>query len=622
MAGNQFHIVNGQIIDPNGNTFVAHGINIGPQDMTTVAQSGLSTFPGLNFIRLAIPGGSYPDAASLQNFVAQMTAKGVVVEIEDHPYPSPGVYTGGQLQQESNWYASLAAAFKSNPYVWFGTMNEPNTGSYGSSEAAISAQEQATYNAIRGAGSNAVIMNELYGGGNPGTIGNGFGMTPSTYANMTNIVWDFHAYGWDSNYSTDQATVTNALLGSVSGGYGIAAAQTIHSADGVVPVIVGEFGDLTVGNNVDPNGPQEVNAVLNSGYGYAAWTWGGSGGADQLTKGGSLTGFGQQVAAAIKSTASTTAFQPVATTSATPPTTDSTASTTTSQATNATSAATSITNGTSAATTTSAFVGNGTTPPGVDAALWWSSAAAAAWSGQSSFVPPPTTVQSANDTIVLAGATDAITDGAGHKWTITPGGQVAIDGVTDPTTVNVKELAYVKGLVWQENTSALWWSKAGPTAPWIGRIPTSPLPTTIAVPVTPSTVGVTQSNVLVTSPAGDHMMFISGSNDTVALSGGVNTITDSGTANTYVIPAAGRGYDTFTTNVLNQSTKLDLSSALAATTWNGSAATLASYLSVANTAQGAVLSIAPTPGGAAVAVATINGATGVTLAGFLPHAVL
>ncbi len=109
-------------------------------------------------------------------------------------------------------------------------MNEPNSGTYGASEAAITTQEVATYDAIRATGNNMMIMMELDGGGNPGTVGASFGMTASAYSTMTNIAWDLHYYGWSSNYSTDQATVTANLLGSAAGGYGIAAAQTITSA--------------------------------------------------------------------------------------------------------------------------------------------------------------------------------------------------------------------------------------------------------------------------------------------------------------------------------------------------------------------------------------------------------
>jgi len=220
-----------------------------------------------------------------------------VVEIEDHPWPLAAPYTGGQLQDESSWYASLAAAFRDNPYVWFGSMNEPQT-DYGSPEAAISDQEVATYGAIRGTGSTTIIMMSLLGGGNPGTIGDGFGMTASSYTAMTGIAWDFHHYGWASNYSTDQNVENDAVLGSAAGGYGIAAAQTIQSADGLVPVVIGEYGNSTTGEDVDPNGDQVLQAVWNSGVGAVAWAWHASDSPGDLlvNDDSTLTSYGDQIA--------------------------------------------------------------------------------------------------------------------------------------------------------------------------------------------------------------------------------------------------------------------------------------------------------------------------------------
>ncbi len=67
------------------------------------------------------------------------------------------MFTGDQLAAESNWYAGMAAAFIGNPYVWFGTINEPGNGD--------SDQELATYNAIRGTGNNNPIMLEVMASG-------------------------------------------------------------------------------------------------------------------------------------------------------------------------------------------------------------------------------------------------------------------------------------------------------------------------------------------------------------------------------------------------------------------------------------------------------------------------
>lgn len=298
-----FRVSGGQILNPNGAAFKALGINCGPQDMGNVQNNALRLFPGLNFIRFA----TYYTAPS--NYVSQYpafanwaTANKIVIEFEDHAYPSPPAYTGSQLNAESSWYQGLAHQFLGNPYIWFGGINEPgDSGTYSAQGVAISAQYQATYNAIRGQGNNNPLMLNYYGGGNPGSVGAGFGLTSSTFAGMHNIVWDLHFYGWPFASNNNQTFINNYLAGSVSGGYGIAAAQTIQSADGIVPVIVGEFGNSASGGSVDFNGAQVVQAVLTNGHGYAAWTWGSaSTEADNLVlPSQNLTNYGALVAAAI-----------------------------------------------------------------------------------------------------------------------------------------------------------------------------------------------------------------------------------------------------------------------------------------------------------------------------------
>ena len=121
--------------------------------------------------------------------------------------------------------------------------------------------------------------------------------------------------------------------------------------------------------------------------------------------------------------------------------------------------------------------------------LWWSKSLPTDNWGPSagttvsplSTVPPPT--PSANDTVVMAGSTDAITDAHGNTWTIV-NGQVAVNGTVDTVTRSVIELAYVNGQVWQEITGGVWWSKALPTDNWVPSAGTtvSPLPGTPTQP--------------------------------------------------------------------------------------------------------------------------------------------
>lgn len=313
-----FRVSNGHILGPDGNTWIGKGINIYAEQGSTVSTSSaglplLTLFPGLKILRVAF--GSYTSAtdAALNTFINQMTALKIVMVMEDHSGISATPYTGSQLTTETNWYASMASRFSTNPYVWFGTFNEPGTQNGGS---AITTQEVAIYNAIRGAGNNNIVLMELPGGGNPGTIGAGFGMTVSSYATMSNIVWDLHYYGWVSGMSTDQPTVNAALQGSVAAGQGIVAAQTIQSADGLVPVIIGEYGNSTDGNTVDANATQVINAVGNSGLPCMAWHWSPGAPGDVLTvNNNQLTSpYGQQIAAIIAASSTPTPPTP------TPPT--------------------------------------------------------------------------------------------------------------------------------------------------------------------------------------------------------------------------------------------------------------------------------------------------------------
>jgi hypothetical protein len=143
----------------------------------------------------------------------------------------------------------------------------------------------------------------------------------------------------------------------------------------------------------------------------------------------------------------------------------------------------------------------------------------------------------------------------------------------------------------------------------------------ITLPATGASTTVSQSQISVVATTGDQMLFISGSGDQISLSGGSETITDTGGGNTYVLPAAGNGSDTFTSNILTAGDTLDLTAALAATDWDGSTGTLQNYLTVGSSGQNAVLTIAPTSGGAGTTIATIAGAGGAALSDILAHAI-
>lgn len=112
--------------------------------------------------------------------------------------------------------------------------------------------------------------------------------------------------------------------------------------------------------------------------------------------------------------------------------------------------------------------------------LWWAkSSPADSWSPTygTSAVPVPIPNVSADGTLVGLGG--SITDAGGNVWTITASGQVAVNGVADPSTANVTHLAYANGLVWQENSQDLWWSKSAPASGWSPQDGTSTVPVAV-----------------------------------------------------------------------------------------------------------------------------------------------
>ena len=286
----QFSVVGGQIVDPNGRPFVARGINVflNQVDPATI----LKLFPGINAIRLATTPGA--DETAIDALVQGLTSKGVVVLIEDHSSSggNPNTSSGPALTNEAKWYAGLASKYHANPYVWFGTANEPDNTA---NPAAIPAQEAAIYNAVRGAGSNAIVLMEMRGG----FTNDAAQQNSLTYAGMSNVAWDTHYYGWVTNQSTDPAIIAKGLAAQ------IANAQSVKSADGIMPVVIGEYGPSSSGiAGYDANGLQVVQAVHDSGKGTFAWAY--SAGTDTLVaNGATLSDFGRMVAQHIAAGAST-----------------------------------------------------------------------------------------------------------------------------------------------------------------------------------------------------------------------------------------------------------------------------------------------------------------------------
>ncbi len=272
-----YSVANGQVIGPDGKAWNGQGINIYSMELTKFgAQAVMDKYPGMKLIRINTFDLDADTPEAMAGNIQKFRAAGVAVELEDHNYPT--ILTGGDLAKAADWYGKMAAAFKNDPGVIFGTPNEPSTGG---SIGDIQTEINTIYQAIRGAGNNSLIMIDGYGG----YTFQGF--DPNFLADKKNVAIDHHFYAWEG-------TDAGALLAKVD------AYSAFQSADGMVPVLIGEYGPAA-GNGIDQGGAQVVDTVMQSGLGSTAWAWrtynpGDPGPGDLTTNGGSLTSYGQTIA--------------------------------------------------------------------------------------------------------------------------------------------------------------------------------------------------------------------------------------------------------------------------------------------------------------------------------------
>jgi Cellulase (glycosyl hydrolase family 5) len=291
----QFTIKNGQIIGPDGNTFIAKGIAVNAGSAVQDEETILKYFPKVNTIRLVtgLDGNTYTGynktpaevAQETQKFIDDMTKRGIVVEIDDH---QPGdrhlPATGAALATEEQWYANLAQANKNNPYVWFQTPNEPVPGNDKNFVNDAVAEEKGIYNAIRATGNNNIVVAEMASNYSADKITSDPAVF-SQYSNMENVVFDYHLYDKNPDFIKKR----------------LASTAPITDTQGVIPAIIGEYGNTDGGGTiVTAAGDANLKAVQSSGLGNIAWAFhNGTAKTDAnrlLDSNGQLTDYGQEVA--------------------------------------------------------------------------------------------------------------------------------------------------------------------------------------------------------------------------------------------------------------------------------------------------------------------------------------
>lgn len=227
--------------------YVINPVSANPQtqDFATIN----SVFPGISVFKACLSQNHTP--ADVQGIVNDWTGHGCVVILANYLHGAQYTIDPSWVAPDAAMFGALAAAFKNNPLVWFSTMNEARSGGAG---ANLDDDHVATYNAIRNAGNNNIIMFGMWGG-SP-LFGDNFSQeNPAVYHSMTNIVWEDHPYGAQATAGTHPLSERVAAYNGFT-----------TSADGQIPVFWGEWGDAAQGSGGPHDQPdaQIVKDICNS----------------------------------------------------------------------------------------------------------------------------------------------------------------------------------------------------------------------------------------------------------------------------------------------------------------------------------------------------------------------
>lgn len=591
-----FTVSGGYAHDPTGAKFQPVGTGVYDFDAsdqigTLIAiQDGTgfplkNLFPGINYLRVFVfptlnntcgttcatgQGFAFPAVSAYATIAGYCLSAKIACEFEDHSSNGgvwePGIAgnqsgqpsytpTGVYLASNLAFWASMANQFKNNPYVWFGSFNEPNTGDGSLSKSAIAAigtYQLAFYNNIRNQGANNIIdLSSSTADPNEGVGGPNGGLTVANFSGMTNIIYYFHTYNDSNTAAQIQAALTGNTTSPSDGGSGCmvsqVCAQSIQSKDGVVPVIVNEWGPSSDPNPNDTSGQPIATAMTNmlplglGNAGFLYWDPNGSNLYNMVNNGGTkgltigpganqynLTTWGKIVAAVMAANpfpGGGGGGGPVMTAPSTLAATQSTSTsvtglsaadaswpndtmsfTATSTGSGKLSATGATGNGSSSITFSGSLATLNTllgTVTFTDAAIenptiGWSFTDQHSLIGSASTAATVTGSVSSNCTVITTvGPTITSAGPPITVWSISSGAQIIANGTVQAGTSNVVKVAYVNGLFWQENSSNNWYSTTSSQVGYSGPFTTdptagcgsSPTTTVIAVPPPAAAVG-------------------------------------------------------------------------------------------------------------------------------------
>lgn len=213
-----FQAFEGQICGPDGELFLARGINLHadgfPFPGNTAKLASQVEAWGFNAVR-ANPQALFPhkddtfeDQASVGDLVDTYTKRKMVVMVEAHDRIG-GWFEGEDLDRLVAWFEGLAEQYKDNPYVWLGIQNEP--GAIDSKDHLDKWLEthQRAIDGIRAKGfRNPIVVNDWYWGQGSGDQDPDFEASDSAILThgmklkdpADNLVFDLHVYDqWDTN---------------------------------------------------------------------------------------------------------------------------------------------------------------------------------------------------------------------------------------------------------------------------------------------------------------------------------------------------------------------------------------------------------------------------------------
>lgn len=179
-ANGSFEVRGSVIVDPQGNEFIAKGVNVSGYNWVWTRKTVndvdlIANCWNFNLVRVnsflftgQVPYTQYDVNNNLDEIVNAFTERGIIVVFEAHDRIG-SYYEGDDLTTLVAWFTDLANRYKNNPYVWFDVMNEPG-GRYLVDERNWLLVHREVIHAIREiAGANNIIIVEGAHGGQDAT---------------------------------------------------------------------------------------------------------------------------------------------------------------------------------------------------------------------------------------------------------------------------------------------------------------------------------------------------------------------------------------------------------------------------------------------------------------------